>query len=303
MSPHSSHRPPQTSLRLRIRSFFTRLWFLFLAPFRMIAKPFAAARESLTNEPEDIPIGETLSRALQDPSMVIEHLEALRGHILRSLVALVITVGVSTAFATRILDWLSLPVGGRIALQAIEVTESIGAFMRVSLMSGFALALPYIGFELFAFINPGLKRHERVLLLTTIPFAVLLFLLGMAFAYYVMLPVALPFLLNFMDISTRVRPSNYIQFIVGVMFWIGVAFQFPLIISVMARLGLIQARTLANGWRFAMLGIAILAAAVTPTIDPVNMALVMAPMVALYFLSVGLAALAQRKRASQTPKD
>ena len=80
------------------------------------------------------------------------------------------------------------------------------------------------------------------------------------------------------------------------MFWIGIAFQFPLVIYTLAGLGIVKAKSLARGWRFAILGIAILAAAITPTIDPVNMALVMIPMIVLYFLSIGLAALAQRKR-------
>jgi sec-independent protein translocase protein TatC len=168
--------------------------------------------------------------------------------------------------------------------------------MRVSLLSGFALALPYIGVEIFAFLNPGLKRRERTLLIIAIPISTLLFLLGMAFAYKIMLPITLPFLLNFLGIVTVPRPSNYIRFVTGVMFWIGIAFQFPLIIYTLAGLGIVQARSLARGWRFAILGIAILAAVITPTIDPVNMGLVMIPMIVLYFISIVLAALAQRRR-------
>jgi sec-independent protein translocase protein TatC len=80
------------------------------------------------------------------------------------------------------------------------------------------------------------------------------------------------------------------------MFWIGIAFQFPLVIYILARLGIVQAKSLIRGWRFAILGIAILAAVITPTIDPVNMALVMVPMIVLYFISIVLAALAQRRR-------
>jgi len=234
--------------------------------------------------------------------VLVEHIEALRSHLLRSVVVLVFTILVSTAFADRVLDWLTEPIGGIEALQAIEVTESIGAFMRVTLLSGLALAFPYIGIELIAFVNPGLRRRERMLLLTAIPAAIILFLMGIFFAYYVMLPVALPFMLNFLGIITKVRPSNYIRFVTGVMFWIGIAFQFPLIIYTLAGLGVINARMLVNGWRFAVLGIAVLAAMITPTIDPVNMALVMAPMIVLYFLSIGLAALAQRRRRRHQTK-
>lgn len=279
-----------------IRSLFTKLWRLITAPFRLIAKPFVAIRNFITHEPESAPLADVIARTFENPSVLVEHIEALRSHLLRSVVVLVLTILVSTAFADRVLDWLTEPIGGIEALQAIEVTESIGAFMRVTLLSGLALAFPYIGIELIAFVNPGLRRRERMLLLTAIPAATILFLMGIFFAYYVMLPVALPFMLNFLGIITKVRPSNYIRFVTGVMFWIGIAFQFPLIIYTLAGLGVINARMLVNGWRFAVLGIAVLAAMITPTIDPVNMALVMAPMIVLYFLSIGLAALAQRRR-------
>jgi len=285
-----------------IRSLFTKLWRLITAPFRLIAKPFLAIRNFIIHEPEDTPLADVIARTFENPSVLVEHIEALRSHLLRSLVVLVLAILVSTAFADRVLDWLTEPIGGIEALQAIEVTESIGAFMRVTLLSGLVLAFPYIGVELLAFVNPGLRRRERTLLLTAIPAATILFLMGIVFTYYVMLPVALPFMLNFLGIITKVRPSNYIRFVTGVMFWIGIAFQFPLVIYTLAGLGIIQAQTLASGWRFAVLGIAVLAAMITPTIDPINMALVMMPMIVLYFLSIGLAALAQRRRLRHQTK-
>ncbi|HEY43142.1 MAG TPA: twin-arginine translocase subunit TatC, partial [Anaerolineae bacterium] len=237
-----------------IRSFFKRLWRLITAPFRLIARPFIAIRNFITYEPEDAPLEDVFARAIENPSVLVEHIEALRGHLFRSLLVLIVTVGVSTIFAERILNWLSLPVGGTEALQAIEVTESIGAFMRVSLLSGFTIAVPYIGFEMFAFINPGLRRRERVMLLIAIPIASLLFIAGLYFAYKFMLPIALPFLLDFMNIATVPRPSNYIRFVTGVMFWTGISFQFPLVIYTLAALGIVQAKALINGWRFAVLG-------------------------------------------------
>jgi sec-independent protein translocase protein TatC len=118
----------------------------------------------------------------------------------------------------------------------------------------------------------------------------------MAFAYYVMMPTALPFLINFMGINTVPRPSSYVRFVTGLMFWIGIAFEFPLVIFALANMGLIKATTLAAQWRIAILVIAIASAAITPTIDPVNMGLVMGPMIFLYFLSIGLAYIAQGQR-------
>jgi sec-independent protein translocase protein TatC len=279
-----------------MRRLLRSLWRALTAPFRLIARPFTRVFSALAAEPEDTSAAEAFSRTLQDPSLLLEHLEALRGHLLRSVVALAITTGIGFAFASRILNWLAHPIGGIGALQAIEVTESVSAFMRVSLLTGFVLAFPYICLEVFFFVAPGLKRRERALVLAIIPTAFVLFVVGLAFAYYIMLPVALPFLLSFMNIQTVPRPSNYIRFVTGLMFWIGVAFQFPLAMYMLAAIGLVRARTLFEGWRIAIVLIAIVAAVVTPTVDPVNMGLVMAPMIVLYFLSILLAAIAERGR-------
>lgn len=286
-----------------MRAFFRRLWQIITTPFRWLMKPFRAVRDFINYDPEDVPIADVFSRTIEEPTLVFEHLEALRRHLLRAIVVLILAVAVSAVFAQNILSWLSAPIGGLEKLQAIEVTENIGAFMRVSLLTGFALSLPYIGLEIFAFMNPGLRRRERIMLLSFIPTGSILFVLGVLFTYYVMLPAALPFLLNFLGISTAIRPANYIRFVTGLMFWIGLAFQFPLVIYAVAALGFIDAGTLLRGWRYAILIIAVVAAAATPTIDPINMGLVMLPMIVLYFFSIGLAALAGRTRSTPEPAE
>jgi sec-independent protein translocase protein TatC len=111
-----------------------------------------------------------------------------------------------------------------------------------------------------------------------------------------MLPAALPFLLTFMGIRTVPRPSNYINFVTSMLFWIGLAFEFPLVVYALAAIGIVDARSLWRGWRVAVIGIGVMAAVITPTPDPVNMALVMGPMIVLYFVGVGLAAIAGRGR-------
>lgn len=168
--------------------------------------------------------------------------------------------------------------------------------MRIALLGGFALALPYITFELYLFIAPGIRARSRVIGLLAIPVAFLFFIGGMAFAYFVMMPTALPFLINFMGIKTVPRPASYVKFVTGLMFWIGIAFEFPLIIFAMAGMGLVRAEDLMKQWRIAVVVIAIISATITPTIDPVNMALVMGPLIVLYFLSIGLAKIAQGRR-------
>jgi sec-independent protein translocase protein TatC len=266
------------------------------APFRAAGALARAVHTFFTFEPEDTPIADTFAGAVKQPSLILEHLDALRRHLLRAILFLAITTTFSFAFAERFLEFLTRPLGGLSNLQSIEVTENIGVFMRVSLLSGVALAFPYIAFELFAFVQSGLHRRSRLLVALAIPSATALFLTGMAFAYYVMMPAAIPFLVSFLNIPVKVRPSSYINFVTGLLFWIGISFQMPLVMYFLARLGVVRAGQLWQQWRIALVAIAILAAAVTPTVDPVNMALVMAPMVVLYFLSIGLAAVAERQR-------
>lgn len=260
-----------------------------------------ATREFFSEEVEDAPLADALEKAVAHPDEILRELNALRKHLVRGALALVLTTALSFTYFEQILAWLARPLpGGMAALQAIEVTEPIGTVMRVSLFTGFALAFPYIALELWLFVGPGLSRASRLWGLFAIPVATLFFIGGMAFAYYVMMPTALPFLLTFMGINTIPRPSNYVSFVTGLMFWIGIAFEFPLVIFLLARLGLVNARMLAVQWRIAVVIMAVIAAIITPTVDPVNMSLVMLPMLGLYLLSI-LLALFARPRRSKAP--
>jgi sec-independent protein translocase protein TatC len=129
-----------------------------------------------------------------------------------------------------------------------------------------------------------------------IPLATILFLSGMAFTFYVLIPSAIPFLGGFTDIAQRWSAGGYFGFITGLMVWIGLFFEFPLVIYLLTSIGLVQPALLAKQWRIAIVVISIIAAAVTPTVDPVNMALVMLPMILLYFISIGLSYIAYAGR-------
>ena len=223
---------------------------------------------------------------------LLEHLAELRQRLLKALIALALTTTLSFVFTPQIIEILTRPIGGPEVLQAIEVTENVGVFMRVSLLSGLVLAMPVIVYQLLRFILPGLKPHERRWIFIAVPSASLLFLTGVLFAYFVMLPAALPFLIGFLGIRTAPRPANYFSFITNLMLWIGLSFEAPLIIFVLAKLKLISAQTLARQWRVAVILIAIIAAVATPTVDPINMGLLMLPLLLLYLLSILLARLA-----------
>ncbi len=227
-------------------------------------------------------------------SPLLNHLNELRVRVFKAFLALIVATGVSFAFSEQVIGYLALPIGGMKNLVSIELTENIAIFMKVSLLGGFVLAMPVIVYQILAFILPGLKRNERIWLLIMVPFATLLFAGGVAFTWFVMLPTAIPFLSGFMGITTQVRPENYFEFITRIMFWIGICFEMPLVIMFLAKLKFVTAKQLAQGWRYAVVVMAIVAAAVTPTVDPVNMGLVMAPLMGLYVISIILAAIVGR---------
>lgn len=231
----------------------------------------------------------------QDSEMSFwDHVEELRHRLLIALVVLAATTAGSFLFAERIIHILAEPAGSIDALQSIEVTENVAVFMRVSLLSGVAIAMPVILYELLAFIMPGLKVNEKKWVILTVFFGTVLFLAGAAFAYFVMLPASLTFLLQFLGVETKPRLSSYINFITSLIFWLGIGFQFPILVFSLVKLRVVSVKTLAKGWRYAIVVIAILAAVITPTVDPVNMALLMAPLLFLYLLSILFAFFAVR---------
>ena len=289
-----------------MRKFLLGLWRIITFPFRLVfnilAFPFRTVNrfyKFLNNEPEERPLADVfidLTTNKDTRQMLWDQIEDLRMHILRVVIVLSLTVLASFWVAQDLMEFIAVPVGGLEKLQAIQVTEEIGVFMRVAMTTGIAIAFPYIAFEIWLFAAPGLKPREKKMGLVGIPLATLLFLSGMAFTYYVLIPTALPFLGSFTKISQFWAAKEYFAFVTGLMIWIGIFFEFPLVIYILSSMGLVKPAILAEQWRIAVVIIAIIAAAVTPTIDPVNMGLVMIPMILLYFVSIGLSYIAYAGR-------
>jgi len=290
-----------------MRKLFKAVWrvitFPFLLLFNIIAFPFRGLRRigQFLNEepPEDRPLIDTFSSLATEAetrASLWEHVDALRMHLLRIIIGLALGVGVSFYFTIPVMEYLAKPVGGLEKLQAIQVTEGIGVYMRVALLSGVTIMLPYIAFELWLFAAPGLKPRDRKMGLLGIPLAALLFLMGLACTNYLLLPPALTWLANFTDIPQAWTANNYFGFVTNLMLWVGLFFEFPLVIYILTSIGLVKPQVLLQQWRLAIVIIAIVAAVITPTIDPVNMGLVMLPMSLLYFVSIGLSYIAYAGR-------
>lgn len=239
----------------------------------------------------------------QQTMSFLQHLEELRGRLAKSVIALLICSVGAFFISKPILQFLLQPMGDTPVI-APRPTTSIGIFMKISLLTGLLMATPVITYQLLNFITPGLTPRERRSLYWIIPGVTVSFAAGAAFAYFVMIPAAIPFLINFL--SDVVQPTwmvdEYIPFVLSLVFWVGVSFETPLICYFLAVLGLVTAGQLLNGWKIATVVIAVVAAAITPTPDPFNMMLVMVPLLLLYFLGVFLAWLAgRRKRKSAAP--
>jgi sec-independent protein translocase protein TatC len=224
---------------------------------------------------------------------IMAHLEELRRRLIKAALALVITTAISFVFAEQIIEILKQPMGDA-RLVFLKPTDSISNFMKVSLISGMTLAMPVIVYQFFRFIAPGLTKEERRYLWLVAPGATISFLVGAAFAYFVMLRVTVRFLYGFLQEVAEPLWSldTYLSLVTRMIFWVGMIFEMPLIIFFLAKLGVISADTLARNRKYAIVIIAIVAAVVTPTPDPVTMGLVMLPLVVLYEVSIFLARLA-----------
>lgn len=219
---------------------------------------------------------------------IIEHLEELRKRLIVAGLALLVGTALSFAFTGRFLEILLMraPEGTNIVF--VKPTEMFVTYFKVAIVAGAALAMPVIIYQLIRFVVPGLKRHERKWLFFIIPGGTALFVIGLTFGYLVLLPFALRYLLTFGgDIATPfISIGEYISFVVTLMLWMGVAFQLPMVIVFLSKVGVVTPAQLRGYWKYALVGSFVLAAIITPTPDPFNQALVAVPLYLLYEIGV-----------------
>ncbi len=262
------------------------------------------AAEQVPQDYEDAPQGGYRG----GPEMtLLEHLRELRNRVIICAIALVIGCMICFYFWEPILGWMLAP--GRVndpglKLSSFSPTDRIGAIFKIGLYGGLAIASPVVVYELLAFIVPGLTPREKKMILPGI-FGVVAFLLaGMAFAYWVILPNSLGFLFSFGNsvIENRTGIQQYVSFVTRIVFWVGVAFEMPMVLGLAAKLGLVRAKQLLGFWRYAIIIIFIISAIITPTPDPFNQTLVAAPLFVLYFLGILFAKIVQPRRPGAEPE-
>lgn len=224
---------------------------------------------------------------------LLEHLKELRQRLIKVVIALLIGVIAGTFVASPILDALVSPLGDQIPY-ANSPTGPTTVFFKVAVLVGVVIAMPVIVYQTFQFVRPGLEPNERRYVIVGAPIASLSFALGVAFAAWVLLPAAIPFLQGFLKdiVEQRYTIEEYISFVGNVMLWAGLVFETPLVMYFLAKLGVVTPQGFAKARRVVIIGAAAGAAIITPTTDPINMLLVMVPFMVLYELGILLARLA-----------
>ncbi|MAU12093.1 MAG: twin-arginine translocase subunit TatC [Anaerolineaceae bacterium] len=240
------------------------------------------------------------------------HLNELRIRVTRAFFAVVIGTFIGFFLADKVLAILQVPYcelveqAEQCELVILGPTGGIVVFFRVALMLGAIIAMPMITYQVMMFVLPALKRGEKRIVLLSIPAITILFLVGVAFSWFILLRPALGFLEGFQP--TIFKPEwtadLYLSFVTSLIFWMGVAFETPLVLFVLSVLGMVTPGALARNWRIAIVLSSIAAALITPTIDPVNMMLVMGPLMGLYAISIVLTFFGVRiNRAGQVDPD
>jgi sec-independent protein translocase protein TatC len=233
-----------------------------------------------------------------DISGLWAHLNELRKRLIICLVAVGVGVIISFVFADqlfRVLIWPSKSIN----LIFIDVTEMLGTYMQVCLVAGIILAMPVLIYQLIAFVAPALTPSEKKYVWVILPFIFFMFIAGVAFSYFILLPPAMQFLISFgADIATpQIRIGNYVSLIGRLLLATGLIFETPVITTFLARMGIISSRWMASQRKWAIIAAFVLGAVITPTLDPVNQTLVAVPLIVLYELSIWLAKLVERRRS------
>ncbi len=255
-----------------------------------------------TREPIPIrPEADAEPRHSEAEMTLLEHLRELRNRVVVSAIAVVLGMVICIIFWETIVGWLIAPARDEIPgfkPNIFSPTETIALMFKIGMYGGILLATPVLLYEVLAFVVPGLTPRERKLVLPGVLGVVGFLVAGMAFAYFVILPASLGFLLNFgsENFEEEIGAKQYFDFAMRIIFWVGLSFELPMILTLLAKLRVVRARQLIGFWRYAIVIIFIVAAIVTPTPDPITQTFVAGPLLLLYILGIFMAWVVQPKR-------
>jgi sec-independent protein translocase protein TatC len=236
-----------------------------------------------------------------EEATLVEHLGELRARLLVALAAvtlpaLVLFVG----FREPLVEWLIEPLPDDKTLMTLGVTEPFFTSLKVCFFAGLAIALPIVLYQLWAFLAPAFEEHAQRIVALYAAIGAVLFSGGVAFAYFVVLPRALAFLTNFNDDLFRVdiRASYYFSFVLVSLLGMGLVFEMPIFVLALVRLGIVTSAQLRRNWRMGVF-VVFCVAVLLPTVDLVSLAFEVVPLLILYFLSVVLATVMEKRWAAK----
>lgn len=235
---------------------------------------------------------------------ITDHLAELRSRLIKSLLAIAAGFALSYGFSEKIFNFLVkplvkvMPAGSHLIYTALP--EAFLTYVKVSFFSALVLSAPVIFYQLWKFVMPGLYENEKRHVIPFVLAATAFFLMGACFAYFVVFPFGFKFLLSYAsgDIYAMPKLNEYLSFIVTLLLAFGVIFELPVVIFFLAKIGIVSPQILRKQRRYAILGISVVAAVLTPP-DPLSMMFMMVPLVVLYEISVVVASFVWKPRTTQ----
>ena len=226
---------------------------------------------------------------VDDKMPFMEHLGELRTRIVRSLLGLLVGLGIALPFSQNIVDYLARPVratGNNLVF--LSLTEAFWVQMKVAVIVGLFIAAPAILWQIWAFVAPGLHQHERKYAMPFVLIGSVLFIGGGAFSLKVVTPYAINFLLSYSrpGLQPMISIGSYVDFLLKFTLAFGLVFELPLIITLLSRMGIVTPAMLAKNRKYAILGAFIAAAILTPTPDAFNQTLMAGPLIILYEVGI-----------------
>lgn len=231
---------------------------------------------------------------------IMRHVLELRNRLVWAGIAVLVTTVVAFVFADQLFAILKHPVGD-ITFIYTDVTEMLAVYMKVCLTAGIIAAMPFIIYQFVMFVSPALSKTEKKYVFLIVPWIAGMFVGGVAFGYFVLMPPAMRFLLTFGNevASPLLKIGNYASVVTQLLLAIGLIFEMPVIMTFLARIGVVSYKWLANKRRWAVLLAFVAAAIITPTADPINQILMASPIIVLYEMGVWLARLVQRQKPTR----
>lgn len=256
------------------------------------------------------PQRQTLEEEAGGSMSFFEHLVELRKRIISSLAAIGIGMVVGLAVAKHLINYIIQPMLAALRANHLEQqlyytgpAAYVGLYINLGLYLGIAIAMPWVLYQIWLFVAPGLYKHERRAVVSFIVSATFLFACGIAFGYFIMLPQVLTYVISFANegpIKPLITINEYFNLILVALLGLGVIFELPVVIFILSLFGIVTPRFLLKNFRYAMLLITVAAAIVTPTPDATTMLIFMSPMIALYFVGVLVSYMVLRRKRAQS---